>query len=54
MGMLKQIAEAHEARGLREASLSSTPASTIGWLATKPPCAVDAPEAVMMFFACAA
>jgi hypothetical protein len=30
------VAEAHEARALREASMSSTPASTIGWLATKP------------------
>jgi hypothetical protein len=33
---LEAVAEAHEARRLARGVLSSTPASTIGWLATMP------------------
>ena len=49
---VEAVAEAHEARRLAEASESSTPASTIGWLATKPTVRPSMrPKPVTMFLA---
>src|SRR5580692_5243510 len=52
MGMLKASQNRTNRAALREASLSSTPASTIGWLATKPTVRpAMRPKPVTMFLA---